>query len=125
MVKSIPVGDLPGELTLGSDGRSLFVCEFGTPAISVIDVEKAELIGRIDLADLPNAVAVAPDTSSVYVPTTNSALSNIAGDGGRFYVIDPSTGEVVRQWDTWQAAEAVVLTGEDAVVTLRVNLRTT
>jgi len=82
------------------------VCEFGTPAISVIDVEKAELIGRIDLADLPNAVAVAPDMSSVYVRTTNFALSDCP--------LCPQTSH-----------RSGVPPGQDALVTLRVNLRTT
>jgi DNA-binding beta-propeller fold protein YncE len=86
-------------MALASDGRTLFVCERADAgSVSVIDIDRGERTNRIRLGDLPGAVAVAPDMSLLYVTTSNYEVSNSAGDGGRVYLVDPSTGRVAGRW---------------------------
>ena len=57
----IPVGQHPHSCALGADRRHLYVSNWGSQSVSVVDTEKARTVREIDVGVRPNDMALAPD----------------------------------------------------------------
>lgn len=65
--------------------EALFVCQFTTNQVAVIDVKTGEVVKEIPVGAKPIAVISSPDKSKVYVANSGS---------GDVFVINTSTGEI-------------------------------
>jgi YVTN family beta-propeller protein len=57
----IPVGQHPHTCLLGADGRHLYVSDWGSRTVSVVDTESAKRARAIDVGLRPNDMTLAPD----------------------------------------------------------------
>ncbi|MBS1827385.1 MAG: hypothetical protein JST93_18870 [Acidobacteria bacterium] len=59
----IPVGQLPGQLAMATDGRTLYVGNGGGESISIVDLDLSRVVGEVEFPPLPragNANIIAP-----------------------------------------------------------------
>ncbi|MEU6973947.1 IPT/TIG domain-containing protein [Kitasatospora aureofaciens] len=109
MTDEIPVGHAPIVAAITPDGRHVYVTNFDSSSVSVIDTTTRSVIATIDVSSGPWGVAVAPDGLRAYVAgfgsdavavidtTTNRVAASVPGldkplgltvspDGSRLYV---------------------------------------
>ncbi|MCH8332815.1 bifunctional YncE family protein/alkaline phosphatase family protein, partial [Candidatus Sumerlaeota bacterium] len=80
-------GQIPFGLTLGPDGKRLYVCEAGINAIAVIETKRRRVIGHIPTAWFPSKVEVSRDGKKLFV---SCAKGFGAGpNGGRDFTPPP------------------------------------
>jgi YVTN family beta-propeller protein len=58
---TIPVGEHPHSCILGADRRNLYVSDWGSRSVSVVDTKKARRVKSIKVGLRPNDMALAPD----------------------------------------------------------------
>ncbi len=63
----IPVGAVPKYVAATPDGRSVLVSNWCSYDLSIIDVEAARELGRVDVGRYPRGIAVTRDASTAYV----------------------------------------------------------
>ncbi|MBL8175210.1 MAG: hypothetical protein JNK48_11100 [Bryobacterales bacterium] len=59
----LPVGQLPGQMALATDGRTLYIGNGGGESISVVDLDLLRVVGEVEFPPLPragNANIIAP-----------------------------------------------------------------
>jgi len=84
-VKKIKVGDSPTYAAMSPDGRLLFVTNFASDEISVIDTATLRTIEKFYGGHEPVGIAITPDADKIFV-------TNLAG--GLIKVIDAKTYEI-------------------------------
>ncbi len=83
----IPVGDGPIAVAVNEATNRIYVANYGSNSVSVIDGATGNLIGSpIAVGDAPDAVAVNEATNRIYV-------ANL--DSGSVSVIDGATGNLI------------------------------
>lgn len=86
----IRVGDQPRDAVLSADGRRLYVADFGSSAISVVDTNDMREATTVKVGSSPNGVALTPDGKTLW-------LAN--ADDGTIQPIDTGSlhaGDVIR-----------------------------
>ncbi|MDX3752012.1 beta-N-acetylglucosaminidase domain-containing protein [Streptomyces sp. AK08-02] len=63
----IPVGANPGEIVVGSDGRTAYAANQGSDTVSVIDVAAAKVTSTVAVGDVPAGLALTPDGRTLWV----------------------------------------------------------
>ncbi|MFJ4131681.1 hypothetical protein [Pseudomonas cyclaminis] len=72
---AIAVGNTPNHLALSSDNSRLYVANFGSNTVSVIDTATRKVIHTISLAAVPRGIAIHPNGQTLYVSVEmNSTL---------------------------------------------------
>ena len=74
---TIPVGngDLPGELTLGPDGKTLYVQYAGVASLKVVDTASQKVTGAVDLGgESVDGLALNPANHTLYAGGQNSSV---------------------------------------------------
>lgn len=72
---AIAVGNTPNHLALSSDNSTLYVANFGSKTVSVIDTATRKVTHTISLASAPLGIAIHPNGQTLYVTVqTNSTL---------------------------------------------------
>jgi DNA-binding beta-propeller fold protein YncE len=89
LVKRIPVGNQPTNVTFSPDGQYAYISYFGDSIITVVDVETLEKITDITVGSVASHVAVNPDGATIYAIVTQEAT---------VAVIDT---------DSWEVAERI------------------
>ena len=64
---SIAVGAYPQSVVVTPDGSKVYVANYGSASVSVIDTASDIVIGSIEVGSYPDGLAVTPDGSRVYV----------------------------------------------------------
>jgi len=82
----IPVGDNPIDVAVSPDGTTVYVSNFDSGNVSVIDASTNMVIATIAVGGGPVGVAVSPDGTTVYVVSNNT---------DSVFVIDTATNMVV------------------------------
>ncbi|HSU56422.1 MAG TPA: bifunctional YncE family protein/alkaline phosphatase family protein [Candidatus Dormibacteraeota bacterium] len=59
--RAIPVGEHPHSCVLGADGRHLYVSDWGSRSVSVVDIKTQTRIREIAVGIRPNDMVLAPD----------------------------------------------------------------
>jgi DNA-binding beta-propeller fold protein YncE len=80
----IPVGSEPRSIAFSPDGATAYVAEYGDHSVTPIDVATKTPGTAFDLAFAPDAIAVSPDGTRIFV----------VGRGG-LAALDPSTGAIL------------------------------
>jgi YVTN family beta-propeller protein len=75
--KNIFVGKDPYDLAINDDTKKVYVANYNSGTVSVIDGEKYELLKHIDVTDKPLSVSVNQNTSKVYVTHESSNILSI------------------------------------------------
>ena len=65
----------PTPLALSADGRRLYSGNQGGSSVSAIDTASNTVLATVPLPELPNALAVTPDGSRVYVALSNTVAA--------------------------------------------------
>ncbi|MEU1403511.1 serine/threonine-protein kinase [Streptomyces sp. NPDC005728] len=77
-VLPIRVGDSPQGVAVSPDGRRVYVANFASGSVSVIDVATNRTVGDpIPVGDTPEGVDVSPDGRKVYVTNNSSASVSV------------------------------------------------
>ena len=82
-----PEGSLPSGIAFNPDNNQLYVADFGSSAVHIIDDQTNEVVKTISVGDRPWGVAYNPVYNKIYV--TNSGSGTVS-------VIDIQTDEVVK-----------------------------
>lgn len=85
-VDPIPVGQLPVQAALGTDGQTMFVANSGGESISIVDLELNRVVGDVEFPPLPragNANIVSPATLAYGL----SGLQFILNNGSQWKLI--------------------------------------
>lgn len=105
LADSIRVGMRPWLPAFGPDGRYVYVPNRGDNTVSVVDMERRDVVATIDHPAFaePYAAIVSPDGSRVFVSNTNEtgswSLEGAAGDAaeaGNVVVIDAAANSVIK-----------------------------
>ncbi|MGH9660712.1 MAG: YncE family protein, partial [Bryobacteraceae bacterium] len=54
-IEAIPVGQLPHQMSMGTDGVTLYVSNTGGESISIVDLDLARAVGTVDFPPIPRA----------------------------------------------------------------------
>lgn len=65
--KKIAVGDNPGEVVVGADGRTAYAANQGSNTVSVIDVAKGTVTAAVPVGKVPAGLALTPDGRTLWV----------------------------------------------------------
>ncbi|MBV9874874.1 MAG: beta-propeller fold lactonase family protein [Verrucomicrobia bacterium] len=111
--RGIVVGNTPYRLAITPNGREVYVSNFGSNTVSVIDASLYTVVATIPVPDEPSYVAITPDGSaclvvaagriSVISTATKTVVKNISAgsnpngfaitpDGKQLYVCNPGLG---------------------------------
>ncbi|MGC9543422.1 beta-N-acetylglucosaminidase domain-containing protein [Streptomyces sp. UG1] len=63
----IAVGDNPGEVVVGADGRTAYAANQGSNTVSVIDVAKGTVTATVPVGKVPAGLALTPDGRTLWV----------------------------------------------------------
>jgi DNA-binding beta-propeller fold protein YncE len=74
VVKSIPVGQNPQDITWSADGRFAYVATVTEDAVAVVSADSFTVTARLPVGDGPTSVAVLPDGSRAYVSVLNAGV---------------------------------------------------
>ncbi|HUQ94310.1 MAG TPA: hypothetical protein VM120_21700 [Bryobacteraceae bacterium] len=88
-VDPIPVGQLPRQMALGTDGTTMYVANSGGESISIVDLELGREVGQVEFPPIPragNANITAPVTLSYGL----SGLQFIMSNGSQWKVVGNS-----------------------------------
>jgi YVTN family beta-propeller protein len=69
---ALPANSQPRGVVLTPDGMKLYVADYGTNSVSVIDTTALAVTGSIAVGSQPNRMAVSPSGHSVYVSNSGS-----------------------------------------------------
>lgn len=72
IVGHIPVNDVPYAITLGPDGKTLYVTNQSSGNISIISTATNTVINTITTLPNPSGIAISPDGNTMYVSYPNS-----------------------------------------------------
>jgi len=117
----IKAGQLPRSLAMTPDGRFLYVANSGGESISIIDLNKGEVTGRVKFPPVAYNASFALNTPSVIVSTL-SGVQIVMSDGSLWKVVDnealPRKYSPVLGTSTIQAPRTMAATpgGEYAVL---------
>ncbi len=103
VTETIPVGEHPHSCIFGADKRHLYVSNWGSRSVSVIDTEKGRKVRDIEVGPRPNELTLSPDgrlfvacagDNTIHVIQTRSLEKARAGaDSSRR--LDESTREII------------------------------
>ncbi|NUT27311.1 MAG: beta-propeller fold lactonase family protein [Streptomyces sp.] len=65
--RNIAVGDNPGEVVVGADGRTAYAANQGSNTVSVIDVAKGTVTATVPVGRVPAGLALTPDGRTLWV----------------------------------------------------------
>ncbi|MFE0253772.1 beta-N-acetylglucosaminidase domain-containing protein [Streptomyces sp. NPDC059010] len=65
--RNIAVGDNPGEVVVGADGRTAYAANQGSNTVSVIDVAKGTVSATVAVGRVPAGLALTPDGRTLWV----------------------------------------------------------
>lgn len=85
VVATVPVGSLAAYGVVSPDNATVYVSNFGSNTVSVIDTATNTVTSTIAVGELPCGLAMTPDGSSLYVANNRD---------GTVSVIDPSSNTV-------------------------------
>ncbi|MBD8235398.1 YncE family protein [Pseudomonas fluorescens] len=71
---AIAVGNTPNHLALSSDNSTLYVANFGSKTVSVIDTATRKVTRTISLATAPRGIAIHPSGQTLYVTVETSSI---------------------------------------------------
>lgn len=100
------VGNAPGELVVDAGASALYVCNFNDKKVGVVDLASGVMTQTIAVTDYPQALAITPSGSCVYVASGNWSVSigpgpKLAlGQTGVVAVIDTATGAIAQALNT-------------------------
>ena len=77
MIKTIPVGRKPLDITYSPDGRYLFTVNNLDNTVTVIDTANNLVIGKIPTGKAPTSISVLPNGRQAYVTDENSGTIEI------------------------------------------------
>jgi YVTN family beta-propeller protein len=72
VVATIPVGSLPYGVAVSPDGRKVYVANYLSNSVSVINTATNSVTATLPVGTTPAGVAVTPDSSRVYVANFGS-----------------------------------------------------
>jgi serine/threonine-protein kinase len=84
--RPIKVGDQPYGMAISTDGRRLYVPNFGSDDLSVVDITTETVLATVPVGDAPVGIVVGPDGTRLYV-------TNL--DGGTVSVVDTASNTVI------------------------------
>jgi YVTN family beta-propeller protein len=90
LLRRIPVEVNPYALVLSGDGQTLFVSNWGSDSVSIIDVETMRVTGRVAVGDNPNDMAL----------STDGRLFTSCANDNTVTVIDTKTRQVIERIST-------------------------
>ncbi len=64
---ALPDGSMPYALALSPNGTSIYVANFGSNTVSVIDTATNKITASVPVGSYPSAIAISPNGSKVYV----------------------------------------------------------
>jgi DNA-binding beta-propeller fold protein YncE len=100
--RELALGQEAHHLAFSDDSAELWVTDSPGRSVSVVDVRRQELLGRVDLPGAPHHVAVVGDRVAI-ADNTN----------GRLVVVDRRARQVVAQVDVGAAPHGVAPTTPD------------
>ena len=118
-VTHIPMGALPHHMMATRDGRTIYVGEYGTNKIGVVDTETDTLVAEYEASADPaahtHAVWISRDGDDLYA-TNEGATTSAAGTLSK---LDARTG--VKEWEVpiGLRPSEVLVSGKTAYVTIR------
>ena len=74
---TVPVGQTPVGLTVSPDGSHVYVPDYGSGDVSVIDTATETLVATVPVGANPHSAAVSPDGSTVYVTDAGSGTVSV------------------------------------------------
>jgi YVTN family beta-propeller protein len=86
----VDVGSVPSGVAINPDGTKVYVTNYYSNTVSVIDTSTNTVTATVDTGDCPNGITVSPDGKKVYVANGVSYPSN----KGTVSVIDSTTNTV-------------------------------
>ncbi|MFF8289680.1 YncE family protein [Streptomyces sp. NPDC016309] len=100
-VRRVAVG-APGPhwFTLTPDGSHAYTANKEAPFVSVVDVRRGTLAGRVDMPGGTEGITVSGDGRHVYAASPKGSLDGVPVRDAGVRVIDTATGEVVRTLPT-------------------------
>jgi DNA-binding beta-propeller fold protein YncE len=78
-LEPIPVGQLPRQMAMGTDGATLYVANAGGESISIVDLDLRRVVGEVEFPPIPragNANPVVPVTMAMGLRGLNFIMSN-------------------------------------------------
>jgi DNA-binding beta-propeller fold protein YncE len=98
LVTVIQVADHIQRLSLSKDGTKLFTHDIDHPKLAVIDTRTNEIAEWIPLPGAPYASALTPDGKLLLIRSPTGDLEGSGkGDGGRLYVLDLASKQVIHR----------------------------
>lgn len=70
---TIPVGDVPGELVLSPDRKTLYVQYTGVNTLKMVDIAGERVTGTVELADSVQGMALNPANHTIYAAANGSS----------------------------------------------------
>lgn len=117
VVATIAVGDLPQGMAITPNGQTVYVVNYQSKDVSVIDTASNTITASITLASYPGAIAITPDSQTAFVlvsgnstvaviATATNTVTNtfttggweelaVSPDGTQLYATDFTEGKVV------------------------------
>lgn len=86
---SIAVGQLPRSLTMATDGNSLYVANAGSEMLSIVDLTKGSVTGRVLLPPIPFNASFGIITPQI-LATTTRGIQVLMSDGSLWKVVGNS-----------------------------------
>lgn len=95
---TISVGNGPRDICISSDGCLLYVANFQSNTVSVINTESNSVVASIEVPSGPNGIAITPDNSFVYVTCMNAnTVAVIQTSDNSIVESIPSNGQGTRR----------------------------
>jgi uncharacterized protein (TIGR03437 family) len=121
LLAPIPVGQLPRSMALGSDGDTLYVANSGSEVISIVDLNRGAVTGRVDFPPVPFNAAftvitpqiIASSERGPQVLMSDGTLWKITGNSVTPRVLNPNVFGSVR---SIPAPQSMVATPDGAFV---------
>ncbi|MCL5743666.1 MAG: hypothetical protein M1541_07035 [Acidobacteria bacterium] len=83
----IEVGQLPHQMALGGDGRTLYVANTGGESISVVDLKLGKVIGGIQFSPIPRSGTASPITPQA-IAMSAFGLQAVMSDGSQWEAVN-------------------------------------
>src|ERR671923_158532 len=94
--QTIPLDIGPNSIAVNPTTNTIYVRDYNSGTVSVIDGTTKSVMGSIRAADAVNDVAVNPNTNTIYVASSAMALGTLYGENGTISVIDGTTNSMER-----------------------------